>query len=243
MRIAFEARKGGTGIVLLHGLTGTPDEVRPLGEQLARRGFSVLIPWLAGHGTSPADLARTTWRDWDESGREALGALRRRCRRVFVGGLSMGACAALHIASHERVDGVVSMAGLHRLLDWRFNLIGFFRFMQWRTSALKGGVSKEGVAHATYDYAPTRSLHELKRMMDHLREDLRYVTAPALVCHGALDSMVPPANADRILEAIGSPVKHRLLLPSSNHVLPLDEDRQVLFEKVGRFMQSGGRKA
>lgn len=243
MRIAMQATPGRTGIVLLHGLTGTPGEVLPLGEHLVRRGFSVVVPWLAGHGTSPKDLAATRWTDWDDSAREALGLLRRRCRRVFVGGLSMGACAALHLATHEEVDGVVSMAGLYRLLDWRFNLIGFFRFLQWRTSKLKGGVSKEGVAHVTYDYAPTKSLHELKRMMDHLRDDLRFARAPALVCHGARDSMVPPANADRILEALGSRKKHRLILASSNHVLPLDEDREELFARVARFMRSGGARA
>jgi len=242
MRVAYEARKGPAGFLLLHGLTGTPDEVRPLGERLARGGFSVLVPWLAGHGTSPKDLERTTWRDWEESGREALHALKRRTRRVFVGGLSMGACAALHLASHEEVDGVVSMAGLYKLVDWRFNLIGFFRFLQWRTRELQGGVSRDGVVHPTYDYAPTKSLYELKKMMDHLRDDLRYVKAPALVCHGSKDSMVPPGNADRILAALGSALKHRLILPRSNHVLPLDEDREILFAKVLRFARSRGRR-
>jgi carboxylesterase len=237
------SKKGSIGVLLLHGLTGSPDEVRPLGDFLARKGYSVLIPWLAGHGTSPADLSRTKWQDWSFSAREALYALKRRCARVYVGGLSMGACQALHLASHEEVEGVLSMAGLYKLFDWRFNMIGFFKFLQRKTGNLKGGVADpEASPHQTYDYAPTQSLHELKKLMDHLRDDLPFVKAPALIVHGAKDSMVPPANADHIYAALGSPIKHKVILPDSDHVIPLDFNKEQLFRNTLHFMRSKGRK-
>jgi carboxylesterase len=243
VRAGYDWRKGRFGVLLLHGLTGTPEEVRPLGEHLSRHGYSVLIPWLAGHGTHPRDLARTRWQDWSQSAREALSHLKKRCGRVVVGGLSMGACQALHLASHEKVDGVISMAGLYRLADWRFNLIGFFKLFQWRTGRLRGGVvDPQAPPHATYEYAPTSSLHELKKLMDHMRDDLAFVKVPALVAHGALDPMVAPANADHILEALGSPLKHRLILPRSGHVLPMDQDREILFRKIRLFLRSGGKR-
>src|SRR6185369_16571931 len=115
MKIGFESKKGSTGILLLHGLSGTPSEVEPLGNYLAERGISTLAPWLKGHGTSPRDLAATSWQDWAESAREALGSLRQRCSKIFVGGLSMGALQALHLSSHFPVAGVISMAAPVRI--------------------------------------------------------------------------------------------------------------------------------
>ena len=40
------------GAVCVHGFTGTPYEMRYLGEQLARAGITVQAPRLPGHGTT-----------------------------------------------------------------------------------------------------------------------------------------------------------------------------------------------
>ena len=40
------------GCLILHGFTGTPQNVRPLADYLARRGLTVSVPRIAGHGTT-----------------------------------------------------------------------------------------------------------------------------------------------------------------------------------------------
>lgn len=243
MRIGFESKKGSTGILLLHGLTGTPSEVQPLGDFLSTKGFSTLGPWLAGHGTSPKELATTTWQDWAATAREAYEALRQNCSKVFVAGLSMGALQALHLASHFPVAGVISMAAPIRIFDFRFNGIAFFRFLQWRTSNLTGGIlDPQAPPHLTYPYVATKNLYELKKFMDHVREDLPYVTTPALVVQGQKDSMVPPPNGEMVHQALGSKVKHLLYLEGSDHVVTMDFGKQVLFEKALKFIESDGLK-
>jgi len=242
MKIGFEAKKGKTGILLLHGLSGEPDEVRGLGEALAKRGYSTLGPWLPGHGTTPAELGKTTWQDWAKGAREAFERLRSRCPKVYVGGLSMGALQALRLASHFPVAGVLSMAAPLRIQDFRFNGIAFFRFLQWRTSNLTGGIlDPSAPPHRTYPYVPTRSLYELKKLMDQVREDVSYVTAPALVVQGRKDSMVPPQNANLVFEGLGSKVKHKLFLDRSDHVVTMDFDKNILLEKVLRFLKTEGK--
>ena len=243
MRIGFESKKGSTGILLLHGLTGTPSEVQPLGDYLAAKGYTTLGPWLAGHGTSPKELAATTWQDWAATAREAYEALRQNCSKVFVAGLSMGALQALHLASHFPVAGVISMAAPIRIFDFRFNGIAFFRFLQWRTSNLTGGIlDPQAPAHQTYPYVATKNLYELKKFMDHVREDLPYVTAPALVAQGGKDSMVPPRNGELVHQSLGSKVKHLLYLDRSDHVVTMDFGKEVLFEKAHKFIESDGAK-
>ncbi len=243
MKIGFESKKGDTGILLLHGLSGTPSEVEPLGNYLADKGISTLGPWLKGHDTNPRDLSKTTWQDWAASAREAFESLRQRCSKVFVGGLSMGADQALHLASQFPVAGVISMAAPIRIFDFRFNGIAFFRFLQWRTSNLTGGIlDPQSPPHKTYPYVATKSLYELKKLMDHVREDLPNITAPTLVVQGRKDSMVPPANGDLIFKALGSKVKHLLYLDRSDHVVPMDFDREILFDSAFKFIQSDGQK-
>ena len=242
MKIGFESQKGSTGILLIHGLSGTPAEVEPLGNYLSERGVSTLGPWLQGNGSSPGDLAKTRWQDWAQSAREAYEALRQKCSQVYVGGLSMGALQALHLASHFPVAGVISMAAPIRVFDFRFNGIAFFRFLQWRTTNLTGGIlDPSAPPHQTYPYLATRNLYELKKMMDHVREDLPYVTAPALVAQGRKDSMVPPPNGDLVYQALGSRVKHLQYLDRSDHVVTMDYDKQALFEKAFKFIESGGQ--
>jgi carboxylesterase len=241
MKIGFESKKGDTGILLLHGLTGTPSEVQPLADYLSEKGYSVLGPWLKGHDTNPKDLAKTTWQDWAESAWEAYDHLKQSCSKIFVGGLSMGADQALHLAAHVPVAGVISMAAPVKIFDFRFNGIAFFRFLQWRTSNLTGGIlDPQAPAHHTYPYVATKSLYELKKLMDVVRKELPQITVPALVIQGRKDSMVPPPNGDLVYSALGSKAKHLLYLDRSDHVVTMDYDRQVVFEKAFKFIQSEG---
>jgi carboxylesterase len=241
MKIGFEAQKSSTGILLLHGLSGTPSEVKPLGDFLTERGYSVLGPWLKGHDSNPKDLAKTIWQDWAASALEAYDHLKKNCSKVFVGGLSMGALQALHLAAHQPVAGVISMAAPVRIFDFRFNGLAFFRFLQWRTSNLTGGIlDPQAPPHLTYPYVATQSLYELKKLMDLVRSELPQITAPALVIQGRKDSMVPPPNGDLVHQALGSGMKHLLYLDRSDHVVTMDYDRQTLFEKAFKFVQSDG---
>jgi carboxylesterase len=242
MKIGFEARKGDTGVLLLHGLTGTPNEMEPLGDHLAERGYSTLCPWLAGHGTTPRDLAATRWQDWAKSAREAYEELKGRCPKVFVAGLSMGGLQAFHLAAHHPVAGVLAFSTPLRIPDFRFNGIAFFRFLQWWTSSLTGGIlDPQAPPHLTYPYVFTNSLYELKKLMGVVRGELSSITAPALVAHGRKDSKVPPLNGEFAFRALGSPVKHLLYLEGSEHVVTMDFDRQELLEKAFNFIRTDGR--
>ena len=55
---------GKHGVLLCHGFTATPAEMLPLGQYLNEKGFTVACMRLAGHSTSPEDMARMTWQDW-----------------------------------------------------------------------------------------------------------------------------------------------------------------------------------
>ena len=55
---------GPSGVLLIHGLTGTPNEKWRVGRDLNRAGHAVLGVQLAGHCGTEQDLLQTGWRDW-----------------------------------------------------------------------------------------------------------------------------------------------------------------------------------
>jgi len=239
-RVAYESGRGKSSVLFLHGLTGTPHEVLPLAQSLRDR-YHVLVPWLPGHGETPSALARTTWRDWAKAALDAFDRLARRRCPVHVAGLSMGACLALYVALERPARSVISMSAPLFLRDPRFQGIRFFRFLQWRTRELAGGVLDTGLVHQTYPTCPTKSLYELKQLGDEVTRRLTSLSAPLLVLQGRYDRMVPSSSAERLLERAGSAHKFLRWMEDSGHVLPLDRDRDLVGRVVRRFIGRQGR--
>ena len=55
---------GRLGFLLIHGLGGTPMEMRFVAQGLARAGYTVHVPQLAGHCGTVDELKATGWQDW-----------------------------------------------------------------------------------------------------------------------------------------------------------------------------------
>ena len=101
-------------VLLVHGLTGTPQEMKGIGTLLHRQGYTVVCPRLANHGEPIDILERTTWQDCYRTVRETLEQLKASAhpRPVFAAGLSMGALLALVLAEEcpGEVAGVVGLS-------------------------------------------------------------------------------------------------------------------------------------
>jgi carboxylesterase len=230
---------GARGCLLLHGFTGSPMEMAPLAEALARDGFTVHAARLAGHGTSPEDLARTTWRDWVASARRALEALRGRCRSVAVAGLSMGGAIALHLAATEAPGAVVAMATPVRLRPVVARLARAARpLVPYVPVVARLGPRAPEILRYRVAYAriPLDAAHHLEMLLDHTRALLPQVRAPLLVVQGRRDWVIPRGSAEAIVGAVGSPVRRLLWLPRSRHMVTLDHDREDLYAEVRRFL-------
>lgn len=123
-----------TGLLLIHGFTGSPSELRFLGERLAAQGFTVKGILLAGHGTVPEELAKKRWEDWLNDAENGVTELRTICTKVLAIGLSMGGLLALELAARGLVDGVAALNAPMVLMDWRARLVGlakpFVRFVE-----------------------------------------------------------------------------------------------------------------
>lgn len=237
---------GADAVLLLHGLTSSPYDLRLLAEALAERGLRARAPRIIGHGTRAEALAHTRWPDWLATARHAFDDLAQRHARVFVAGQSMGALCAL-VLGHERgarVAGIVSMATPLRLAfkqqtmlraARRVPIADLYPFAYKREGP---DVSDPAVAAAmpSYDRIPVAAAASMLDGQDEALDRADRIAAPTLVLHGRHDHVAPVENADRLLARLGTPYKRRIVYPRSWHILTLDVDHAAVVRDVVDFV-------
>ena len=228
---------GRRGALLLHGFAGTPPELRRLGEHLAANGWRCHAPAMAGHGTTPEDLERTTWRDWADSAARALDALRAECDEVVVAGQSMGGTMALHLAARDdRVRAVATLAAPVWLRDWRLRLLPVGKYLvRWDLPGDDVDLFWPEAVHELYSYGrrPTRAIRQFDLFIGEVRRELALVRQPVLVLHGGRDRVIDPRNAADIERAlVCSAAVERHLYTRSGHGMSVDVDRDDINARV-----------
>lgn len=249
---AFDlAGDGEIGVVCVHGFTGTPYEMRYLGEQLAHAGFTVHGVRLPGHGTRVADLEATRWTDWEDAVEDAFDTLAMLCKRVAVVGQSLGGLLALHLAS--RRPDVAAVGSLATPLWFEGMAARAARALTSKTTAgftgavlsrieflpkLAGSDCRDRRArhdNPGYRSIPTRALGQLAELMELTNAALDRVTQPVLVLHARHDHTAPVACAAVIAERTHA-VRTRIL-ERSYHVIAVDVERDIVAAEVSAFLR------
>jgi carboxylesterase len=227
------------GVVLSHGITGTPQSMRAWGEYLAGEGIGVRGPRLPGHGTRWQDLNRTRWPDWYAEVEHAVDDLRREYRSVFVFGLSMGGTLTLRLAE-ERGDDIAGIALVNPSVTTLRRDAAFAPYFQWFlpwVPAVAGDIKKPGATELAYDRLPTRAAVSLTTLWKLVRPDLGRVRCPVLLFHSPTDHVVEPVNSTIVLEGIASDDVTDVVLADSHHVATLDNDAPRIFSDSVAFVR------
>lgn len=259
--MSFLYGDGPDGVLLIHGLTGTPTEMKYVGKGLARAGFTAFGMQLAGHcGTEP-DLLATGWRDWAASVEMAYTVLAGRCRRVFVAGLSMGAVLALHLAAQipGRLAGLALYSTTLKYDGWAIPKLSFllplvlrlpyggrYRFVESPPYGIKDERLRKRVAASMFagDSAaaglagtPGLSLRELWGLVAEVKRQIPAITTPALIMHARHDDVTSPWNAAYLRRRLGGPTQ-TVLLDDCYHMITVDQQRKEVVEHTARFFRS-----
>ncbi|HYT29348.1 MAG TPA: alpha/beta fold hydrolase [Actinomycetota bacterium] len=237
----FRFEGGPDGALLLHGFTGSPASMRPMGRFLADHGMTVVGPRLPGHGTSVEDLAGTTWQDWEREAEAALAELTAKCQNVTVAGLSMGGGLAIHLAAKhpERLQGVVAINSYIHDPRLAFAPIGRL-FMRTRPGVVND-IKKPGQDEVGYPRVPLAALPSLAKLLKTVVADLPSVTAPLLVFSSLEDHVAKPANSALVMQRAGSAQKDMVRLANSYHVATLDYDAEEIFQRTLDFAKATAR--
>lgn len=234
----FAFSSGETGVLLIHGFTGAPTEMRPLGEYLASHGYTVRGPLLPGHGTKAEDLNAVSWKDWAHVVEDNYRALRSHCQRVFVAGLSLGGLLALELASrHREAAGLILYAPALLVTERRLPLSVVFRHV--RPLIPKDGLGDADLWNAEahnriwcYDYQPVGGGAQVWFLQRQIRKTLQRVTQPTILFQGRRDRSVRADSPYFILGRLGSTETRLIWLEKSGHNLLVDAGREEVFAET-----------
>lgn len=245
---AFLFPGGDLGCLLIHGFTGTPYEMRYLGERLHAAGYTVHAVRLAGHAGKIEELASVRWRDWYDSVEEGLALLRRTCRHTVAIGLSLGSLLALRLAhAHpQAVSGVVLLSTVLVLANpWARRVGPVLRSVlpvlprRWRAVAKPASDIADADArrvHPGYRALPWPGILQLLRLQREVRALLPAIRQPALAIHGSQDHTAPIENLT-LLRRLPN-LRATVVLPASYHVITVDVDKERVAAETLQFIES-----
>ncbi len=264
----FVLGTGEVGVLLIHGLTGTPTELRRVAQGLAKDGTcTVYVPTLAGHCGDNDDLQATGWLDWYEGVRKTFAGIRQRHSQVFVGGLSMGAVMSMYVASEHpgQVAGLLMYSTTLRYDGWSINKLAFLTPL---LMAIPFGVHlcnfeekpPYGIKNERLRAIVERQMHagesanaglltmqgitvrELHRMNAVVKKRMPSITTKALVLHSIEDDITSRWNADYVERHLGGPVT-KVLLDNCYHMITVDLQYRRVIELSDAFIKKNSRAA
>lgn len=230
-------------LLLIHGYTGTPAELRPLGDYLHRLGYTVLGLRLAGHGGSFADLAASRAADWYASVEAAYAQLAARYQRIYIAGLSLGGLLALKAAATLPCAGGIFMSTpifvTNRWAPYLWLLKYFIRELPKRQRSYRE-MDAYNLSNPSMPVAPLPSLFQLLKQCK--QRYIQAVRGRALVIQARHDRTVLPSSGSYIFEHLGSRPEDKALLclEQSGHIVTLDRERERVYAAIARFLAGAG---
>ncbi len=232
-----------TGVLVVHGFTGTPASMRGVAEAMAAAGFDVELPRLPGHGTTIDDLLTTDWRAWSGEVAHAFDVLSSRVATVVMVGQSMGGTLVLSAAlERPSVAGIVCINPLTRPRDAE-TMAMLDDFLDDGIAVVPGEGSDiadpdgSDIAYPGTPLAPLRSL--LVDGVAPITRRFHELTMPMRLFTSRNDHVVEPADSEHLAATYGGPVAHTWL-ERSYHVATRDYDRELVNTESVAFVAKVG---
>lgn len=256
---SFRVRGDGRrAVLLIHGLTGAPAEMKAVGRVLHRQGFGLYAPLLAGHGGTEADLLKTSWRDWVASAREAYLTLAREVDEVYVAGICAGGAIGLELcAQFPQIRGAAAYSVLFEYDGWNMPKITLgapviqavanlpvirrMSFVQPHPYGLKdlrlqamADQALQSMIPGALERMPLGAMYQLYRLARHLEQVAPQIRTPTLIVHAREDDLSSLRNAHRLRAALGGP-SELVVLEDSYHMVHVDKEHVRVGELTAAF--------
>jgi carboxylesterase len=239
----FFIENGKVGCLLCHGFTGTPYEMRGIGEFLAKNGITVLGPLLPGHGTTIDDMKKTTTINYFQEYSRAVSKLRKICNEIFVCGLSLGAVLTLKYASENEVNGIISINApikFNKFIGFFLRVIGpIFKRVAVRKSR-EERIEQQKYSIVCYNKYPIGPAVSLQKFVNQTKKNLVNIQSPILILQGLQDAKWIIKSSRIIYNEVSSNQKNLVFLESS-HALTLGPKKEIVQKNVLDFIQRNSK--
>ena len=226
----------GKGVLLIHGYTGTPAEMRLLGDHLHREGYTVLGVRLPGHGTTPEELNEMRWPQWYEAAQNACQILLDQCYEVMVVGLSMGGLLTMKLAAEMPISKAAILAAPIFVADRRTRFLPIAKYFLKSVPKGRRNYDVEDKYKITYSRMPLKALASMFDLLKQCKKEiLPQIKIPCLIIQSTAEHTVQPRSAQYIYDHLGSSQKKLVWYKHSGHILTLDCEREAIFKQISKF--------
>jgi len=245
-------------VLLFHGMTGSPYELKKYGQYLFGLGYDVYADCLPGHGDKVEEIYTVKYQDWLNFSYERFEYLSSKYEEVFVSGLCLGAVLAVAVAQKypDKVKGAIALSTTLFLDGWRLPWYNFLMPLGLSTllrfyytypecdphgiknlrtrNIVKKLLQKGDVGMNDF---PMTCIFELLKLSRYVRkrEFMQRVTAPFLFIHSREDDLTSPKGSRVVYDAISSNDKKMIVLEDSYHMVLYDNEKEFVFETAGNF--------
>ncbi len=205
------------GILLTHGLKGTPYSMRSLGQFFHENCFKVMAILLPGHATRPGDLLDVTWEEWAKAEAFGTDALSAEVDEVYLSGFSAGGTLSIYQSLiDERVKGLFLFAPAIRISSLAMLAI-FPKVISWAMPRAKWAELMLDEDHFQYESLPFNAISQMYFLTKKLQSSLtkQAVTIPIFMAISEDDASVITPGSIAFFEQAKNPA-NRMILYSKN---------------------------
>lgn len=244
-------------VLLFHGLTGSPFEMRKYGNFLFKNGYDVYCYSFPGHGDRINEIEIVTWIDWCNFAQEKYNILRKNYNQFFVSGLCLGASMAVYLAeNNDDITGVIALSTTLFLdgfcVPWTAHLLPFalntiirfyFTFPEDDCFGIKNERTRKSLAKITakadigMDNYPLNAVDGLLKLSKNVRKNLKNVNCPVLCIHSIYDNLSSTKSAKVVLNGVSSKIKRYVELNDSYHMILYDNEKEFVMNTVKDFLE------
>ncbi len=246
-------------VLLLHGLTGTPMELRWIAKDFSKAGYDVYYPVLPGHCSTMEELKKTKWQDLYNFSKEFYLNLKAKYQEVFVAGLCVGGMLGLMLGfEFQDIPAIASWSPVMDIDGWA---IPWYRFLlplglytplkhiyYWKekepygikNEAMRKKImsmmfNEKSTDAMAYDKIPAPIILELKRMGKYIKKHIKSLTTPLLIIHSKEDDLSSIKGANFVYKKASSPVKKFVELSNSYHIITMDNEKDIVSKESIEF--------
>jgi carboxylesterase len=244
-------------VLLVHGLTGVPLEMKFVGKALHKKGFTAICPLLEGHAKCREELLKTKWQDWYATVEKTFLTLREKFKKVYVAGICVGGMLGLNLAADygEMVEGAAIYSAAIQYDGWnvpKYSFLGFIlpllgklpplRYMSFKErfpygikdNRLRKVILRSDILKDTYEKFPYLILREMYILNSEMEKKYQKIKAPTLLLHAKNDDLSHYRNSEYIYKKITAP-KEMHLLEDSYHMIHIDKERDKVAKMTTDF--------
>ncbi len=225
-------------VLLIHGYTGSPYEMRYLAENIhGKTGWTVVVPRLPGHATCGEDFSRTGARDWIRASVDEFLDLRSRCDEVYVGGLSMGGILSAILSAVFDVKRTVLYAPAFLVSKQRYKYLTylmsvFMNRIEKKEEWIEEDPVKERLRREYWRYDWMKQAREFFRVQALGLKMLHRIDPSTLLVIVSKKDMTVPL---KVIDVMRKRIKEDFrvsILEESSHVLTVDVEKERVLEET-----------